>query len=78
MKKNYMFLIILVGMLSLMGCSGKFWGGAAGGVLGAGAGYEYNARQEMDRIKAELDAGTITQEEYGIRKDQIEKMSVLN
>ena len=75
-----MIMLILASSFTLMGCSsksGNFLVGATGGGLGAAAGYEYNARQELNRIKSDLDAGRMTQEEYDIRKDQIEKMSVL-
>ncbi len=58
------------------GCSGKFWGGTAAGVAGAGAGYELRARQQMEKLKEDLDAGRITQEEYDIRKSQIEEGSL--
>ena len=67
-------------MIGLSACSGKFWGGTATGAglgtLGAGGGYELNARKQMDRIKSDLAAGKINQSEYDIRKDQIERMSL--
>lgn len=75
MKKLKMFMLAIAG-LTLAGCSGAFWGGAAGGAVGAGAGYEYNVHQEMKRIDDALKAGKMTQEEYNIRKDQIERMSI--
>jgi hypothetical protein len=76
--KHSILMLVLVGSLSLIGSkSGNFLVGTAGGGLGAAAGYEYNARQELDRIKSELNEGKMTQEEHDIRKDQIEKMSVL-
>ena len=78
--KNLMIMLVLLSSISLVGCSskgGNFLVGTAGGGLGAAAGYEYNARQELDRIKSELNKGNMTQEEHDIRKDQIEKMSVL-
>ena len=78
--KNLIIAVILVSSLGLVGCSskgGSFLAGGAGGALGAGAGYEYNARKEMKKIESDLDKGTITQEEHDIRKDQIERMSVL-
>jgi len=75
--KTWFCLLTMVASLGLLGCSGKFLGGTALGVLGAGGGYEYKAKQEMDRIKKELEEGKISQEEYEIRKDQIERMSVL-
>jgi hypothetical protein len=73
MKKIICGLLILMG---LSGCSGAFWGGTGTGVAGAGAGYELRARQQMDRIKEDLDAGRIDQREYDIRKDQIQQMSL--
>ena len=75
--KNLVVFLTLVISLSFIGCSGQFLGGTAGGLLGAGAGYEYNANKEMKQIDDQLSSGEITQEEYDIRKDQIEKMSVL-
>lgn len=76
MKKYIgLFLIILCGLLS--GCSGAFWGGTGAGVLGAGAGYEFQADRQMRQIDEDLKNGKITQEEYNIRKDQIQKGSLL-
>ena len=75
--KPFMLALVLIAGLGLMSCSGKFIGGTAVGVLGAGAGYEYNAKKELGRIKEELEAGRMSQEEYEIRKDQIERMSVI-
>jgi hypothetical protein len=65
--------VIAAGLLT--GC--KFLGGAATGVAGTGAGYEYNARKQMDRLEDDYKAGRITKEEYEIRKDQIERGSVV-
>lgn len=64
-------------LLAVLGCSGKFWGGTATGVLGTGAGYEYKADREMNRINEALEEGLMTEEEYEIRKDQIQRMSVV-
>lgn len=72
--------LLWMAVIGLSACSGKFWGGAASGAglgtLGTGGGYEINARRQMDRIKDDLNAGTIDQREYDIRKDQIQRMSV--
>lgn len=76
MKILQLFVLAVAGLTSL-GCSGQFWGGAAGGAVGAGAGYEYNVHKEMKRIDEALAAGSMTQEEYNIRKDQIERMSII-
>ncbi len=75
--KACLCLLSIVACLGLVGCSGKFLGGTALGVVGAGGGYEYKAKQEMGLIKKELEDGKITQQEYEIRKDQIKRMSVL-
>jgi hypothetical protein len=78
MKKT---LIVLTGAVCLLssGC-GSFWRGgatgAAAGVAGAGAGYELQARRQMDQIEADYQAGRITKAEYDIRKDQITRGSV--
>lgn len=60
----------------LAGCSSSFWGGTATGAVGAGAGYEYKAKAEMDRIEKDYKEGQITKEEYEARKDQIRRMSI--
>lgn len=62
--------------LLLCGC-GSFWGGMAGGAVGAGAGYELSARQQMKELDADLKEGRIDQKEYDIRRDQIERGSVV-
>ena len=59
------------------GCSTRT---VVGGVVGAGAaagGYELHLKRQMDRIEDELGNATITQEEFVIRKDQIERDSLL-
>lgn len=76
MKKTYFLLVMLLG-ITLMGCSGAFWGGAGAGAVGAGAGYEIQAQRQMNQINEELKNGKITQQEYDIRKDQIQKGSLL-
>ncbi|RMH35231.1 MAG: hypothetical protein D6690_09475 [Nitrospirae bacterium] len=77
MRLLQILALVLVVTPGLVSCSGKFVGGTAVGVLGAGAGYEYKAKKEMDRIQEELEAGRMSKEEYEIRKDQIERMSVI-
>ena len=69
-------LVVLVLGLSLCGCS-NFLGGAVGGAAGAGAGYEWSARMQMDKIDEDLKEGRIEQVEYDIRKDQIKRGSLL-
>jgi len=79
MKKLFIALALLASTMSLSSC-GYLGGAATGagvGTLAAGGGYEYNAKRQEDRIKKDLDAGTINQSEYDIRKDQIKRMSLV-
>lgn len=69
-------LIAVVAALAA-GCSPAFWGGTGTGVVGAGAGYELNARKQMEQLNEDLKAGRINQQEYEIRKDQIERGSLV-
>lgn len=77
-----MFLVVMLALLMFFteGCESK-WGtallGAGGGAVATGGGYEYVAKRETDRIEEDLAAGRIDQREYEIRKDQIQRMSVL-
>jgi len=82
MKKILLTLTIIF-VLSLLfagGCESK-WGtaglGAAGGAAAAGGSYEYVANREMKKIEQDLKDGKIDQREYEIRKDQIQRMSML-
>ena len=68
--KKYVLALMIIGCMSIAGCSGKFWGGAVSGVAGAGAGYEYKVKTELDRIQTQLDNGEITQEEGLLLKFQ--------
>lgn len=70
-------LCMTAGTLMISGCSPAFWGGAAGGVVGTGAGYEIHANREIQKLDEDLKAGKIDQKEYDIRKDQIKRDSVL-
>jgi len=76
MKKALLFFCALAMIFSLSACSGAFWTGAGGGTLATGAGYEVNAKRQMDQLKKDLDSGKITKAEYDIRVDQIKKMSL--
>ncbi len=62
---------------SLIGSGCAFLGGAAVGALGAGAGYEYQAHRQMERLEEDYKAGRITREEYLDRKKQIEAGSLI-
>ena len=76
MKKTLLVSALLSMAIGLSACSGAFWTGAGGGTLATGAGYEVNSKMQMDRLKKDLDAGTINQAEYDIRKDQVKRMSI--
>ena len=69
-------ILALTMALLLCGC-GSFWGGMAGGAVGAGAGYELSARQQMRKLDEDLKKGRIDQKEYDIRKDQIQQGSLV-
>lgn len=69
--------LALLAAIATSGCSGKFWGGTAAGTLAAGGGYEYNLHQQKERIDKDLKEERITQQEYNIRKDQIERDSLI-
>jgi hypothetical protein len=64
-------------MLLTSGCYPAFWGGAAAGALGTGAGYEVQANRQMDRLDDDLRSGKISRREYETRKQQIERGSVV-
>jgi hypothetical protein len=76
MKKWITYLLLAGSLPLLAGCSRGALAGAAGGVLGAGAGYEYNAKRQIDELDSQLKNGTIDQREYDIRKNQIQKGSL--
>ena len=74
MKKVMLGLVMLVG-LSQAGC--EFIGGAAVGAGATGAGYEYNAYREMQKLEEDYKAERISRREYEERKKQIEAGSIL-
>ena len=73
-------MLVMLGVLAA-GCSTDFWGGGATGagvgVAGTGAAYELNARKQMQQLDADLQAGRINQHDYDIRKDQLQKGSLV-
>jgi hypothetical protein len=74
MKK--MIPVVILGLV-LCGCSGKFWGGLAGGAAGTATGYELKARQQIKALDDDLANKRIDQKEYDIRKSQIERGSLV-
>ena len=77
MKQTMIFGLMGTALaMSLCGC-GSFLGGMAGGAVGTGAGYEMSARNQRKELDADLKAGRIDEKEYDIRKDQIERGSLV-
>jgi hypothetical protein len=72
-----MLALLMATTVVAAGCSPEFWGGGAAGVVGTGAGYEMHAKGQLNKIDADLKAGRIDQREYDIRKDQIQRDSLL-
>lgn len=70
-------LVSMLSVLGLWGCSGQFWGGAATGALATGAGYEIQAKRQMDRLEEDYKTGRIDRKEYDSRKQQIERGSII-
>lgn len=66
---------LLLGSLALGGC--EFVAGAATGALATGAGYEINAKRQMDRIENDYRNERISRREYERRKNQIERGSIV-
>ena len=71
--KKYLLLLILASF-SQWGC--EFIGGAAVGGLATGAGYEINAKRQMDRLDDDYRNERISRREYESRKSQIERGSI--
>jgi len=67
--------LFLIGSLGLGGC--EFVAGAATGALATGAGYEINAKRQMDRLEDDYRHERISRREYERRKDQIERGSII-
>jgi len=72
--KKYLLLLILASF-SQWGC--QFIGGAAVGSLATGAGYEINAKRQMDRLDDDYRSERISRREYESRKSQIERGSII-
>lgn len=77
--KNLLFSLLGLFMVMFVsqGCSGQFWGGGAAGAVASGGGYEYNMDRQMKKVEEDYAAGRIKKEEYEIRKDQIQRDSLL-
>jgi hypothetical protein len=75
MKKRIILAIALLVGLTQSGCA--FLGGAAVGTLATGAGYEINAKNQMDKLEDDYRKERISRAEYENRKAQIEKGSII-
>ena len=65
----------MLATMSQWGCA--FLGGAAVGSLATGAGYEINAKQQMDKLEDDYRHERISRREYEARKKQIEAGSII-
>lgn len=78
--KKMVIMLALFSLAIASGCAskeGSALGGALGGAaVGAGA-YEYSAHRQMQQLEQDYKAGKMDRREYEIRKDQIQKGSVL-
>ena len=72
--KKYILLVLLAS-ITQWGC--QFLGGAAVGGLATGAGYEYNAKRQMDRLDEDLRNERISRRDYEERRQQIERGSII-
>ena len=72
--KKFVLLLMLVA-LTQAGC--QFVGGAATGALATGAGYEIQAKRQMDSLEDDFKSRRISREEYENRKRQIESGSII-
>lgn len=68
-------ILLMMGSLALTGC--QFVGGAATGALATGAGYEINAKRQMDRLEDDYRRERISRREYEARRNQIERGSII-
>jgi hypothetical protein len=67
--------LLLLGSLALAGC--EFVAGAATGALATGAGYEINAKRQMDKLEDDYRNERIGRRAYEGRRRQIEKGSII-
>ncbi|HXG50107.1 MAG TPA: hypothetical protein VNN77_01705 [candidate division Zixibacteria bacterium] len=66
--------VLMSATLGLAGC--EFVAGAATGALATGAGYEINAKRQMDRLEEDYRNERIGRREYEARRNQIERGSI--
>lgn len=71
MRELLKLTLMLLALGSLAGCAAMAGAGAAGGA------YEYQNKQQLDRLEEDFKQGEINREEYLERKKQIEEGSVI-
>ena len=67
--------LLLTAVVTQSGCA--FLGGAATGALVTGAGYEIQAKRQMDQLDEDLRNERISRRVYEQRKQQIESGSII-
>jgi hypothetical protein len=72
--KTYLALLMLLATTQ-WGC--QFLAGTATGALATGAGYEIQAKRQMDKLNDDYREERISRREYETRKQQIEKGSII-
>lgn len=73
MKKAIVTILLLA--TTQWGC--EFLAGAGTGALATGAGYEIQAKRQMDRLEEDYKNERISRKEYESRKKQIEAGSII-
>jgi hypothetical protein len=74
-KMKRLIALSILAAATQWGC--EFLGGAATGALATGAGYEYQAHRQTEKLEDDFKAGRISRDEYNDRKRQIERGSIL-
>ena len=70
-----LLILLFAAVVTQSGCA--FLGGAATGALVTGAGYEIQAKRQMDRLDDDLRNERISRRVYEQRKQQIENGSII-
>jgi len=70
-----LLILMLTAVVTQSGCA--FLGGAVTGALVTGAGYEIQAKRQMDKLDEDLRNERISRRVYEQRKQQIENGSII-
>jgi len=74
-KMKKIVLLMLLASVTQWGC--EFVAGAGTGALATGAGYEYQAHRQRERLEDDVRSGRISREEYRDRRQQIGRGSLI-